>query len=156
MATKSKKGKKATALKRNKDGTYIIRTPEEAATAIAKAVTIKESIQDEIDEMERLKWASSSWMKENDVIRLPLPGMKKKATLVQRHSSAWDRDVLLKLVKKAKPKSWKKVWQALTTREPDRDKIQQAIKDGIIKADSISDAFIQKPQNVFVQVFDDD
>jgi uncharacterized coiled-coil DUF342 family protein len=145
----------AVARKKKQIDKFVISTPDELAHAVQMAYEIKEQIKPELEKIEILRKGAAEYMKENDIVQVQFPSMEKHGTLVQRHTTFWDRQELLKLVKKAKPKSWKKVWQAMTTRQPDSEKIQEVLKEGLIKADVISDALVQKAQQPFVQVYDD-
>jgi hypothetical protein len=143
------------ALKVNTEGKVVITSPDDAAKAMEMAYEIKEGIKEELEEYEELRLAVADYMHRAHIKQVTFPNMEKHGTLIQRHDSFWDRTELLALVKKAKPKTWKKVWQALTTRQPDREKIQESIKAGVISGDAISEAFKQKPQRPYVQVYDD-
>lgn len=139
----------------SKQGLVEVTTPEEAAQAVAQAHEIKLKIKPALDEMERLRGMASTYMSENDIKQVDLPDMNAHGTLIQRYSHTWDRKMLLKLVKKAKGKNWKEAWQAITTRQPDPEKIQEATKAGKINGDAISSALITTAQKPYVQVYDD-
>lgn len=143
------------SLKLDSEGKVMVTTPEECVKAVELAYELKEGIKEELDEIDELRKAAANYMKENDIKQLDLPNVDGHATLIQRHDSYWDGEELLDLVKEHEPKNWKRIWQRLTVRVPDREKIQQAIRNGLIDADSISGAFKQKAQKPYVQVYND-
>lgn len=144
------------ALKEREQGGYVITTPDECAQALRMAAELKEEISEELEDIEALRDSAARYMEENHIKQIPIPELGKHGTLVQRSSSGWNRAELLKLVKKhCKGDSWKRVWQALTTRQPDPDKIQVAIQSGLIDGEKISPAFEQKQHKGYVQLYDD-
>lgn len=144
------------ALKEAKIGGYVVNSEDDAKKALQMRVELKDGIAEELQQIEELGQAVAGWMKNNDVKQISIEG--GHGTLIQRYNpNKWDGDVLLELVKKAKPKSWKRIWQALTSRQPDPDKIQQAVKEGLIALPKIEDAYVMgAPQRPFVTFYRDE
>lgn len=49
----------------------------------------------------------------------------------------------------------KKAWMAVTTRVPDKAKIEEAVAEGLLAVDEIAPSFVEKRKAPYLRVFDD-
>jgi hypothetical protein len=142
----------------NSEG-YVIDSYDSAREAMEMAHELELGMKEDLKQISELKEGVVRWMVKNDQKQIAVEG--GHATLVQRTGSGrWDREKLLKAVKKAYPtgRGWKNAWNAMTTpRQPDGMKIQQAVRDGLISEKAIEKAFTPgSDQKPFVQVYADE
>lgn len=141
----------ALKLRKLGDG-YKITTAAEAEQAVQMAVEIEDAIKEDLEDAKMLKSSAARWMASNHVRYIPT-SKGRRATVIQRYDRTWDGKKLFKLLKKNYPKKYKKLWKEITNRVPDKDKINEAVKAGLIDPEKISDAFTEKAQSPYIQLF---
>lgn len=134
--------------KKVQQAAHAITTKKEAIAALKRLEEIQVEIEEALDESVRLKKGATAWAAETRTTVIQLDGAYYR--LVQRYSRSWDEAKLRKLVKDVKVNG-KALWNLITTRQPDPDKIQAAVAQGWIKQKEVDKAFIEKPQAPFLQ-----
>ena len=158
------------ALKKNKDGTFQIKTMADATEAVMRAAEYKEEIREIMNETTELARAAAYYLNEKGIEQVELPD-GSTVNVVQRHSRSWvatddeipeglagvaeslrsicgDRTFTRKVRGKNKTV---KLWNFITKRVPDPAKIDQAVGLGMLTEDEIAPALIEKPQAPYLQ-----
>jgi len=148
------------ALKKRDDGEYAIKTFADAQQALELALQIEDEIMDDYNDMKQLKSSVARWMDRNDTKRItsgkegsPMEG--RYATVIVRSRRKWNADKLKSALKEISARDWKHLWQHCTVRVPDADKIDQAVKRGLIELEDISEALEETKDAPFIQVYDE-
>ena len=161
------------ALKRNKNGTYTIKTLADTKRALELGHEIKRGIHDDMVQSTELVKAATAFFTETDEgIEAIENGLElddgSEAKVVQRYTRFWigtDDDMpddpprearslkslcgKRKIERKGKTIS---LWNFLTRRVPDAERIENAINLGLISEEDVAPAFVEKPQKPFIQV----
>jgi hypothetical protein len=157
-------------LKQNKNGQYVISSKRDAVQALAlmeelreeiEALSTKYGLTEMMQDAAELKKAATGYMTNNNVKELDVPKAGKVARLQQAVSGMWigDRDdipddVPARDVKTLKSLVSKSIWLKLTRRVPDSEKIAEAVQDGLVTEDEISDAYFEKPSAPYLRLYD--
>ena len=114
-----------------------------------------EEIQAEIEEKQRqtveLKQSVTSWAVDHKVETIQLDDHYYRQ--IQRYNRGWDADALKELVKGKKDGNGKPLWNFITKRVPDAEKINTAVKMKFLKQTQVDKAFVETPQKPFLQKF---
>ena len=149
-------------LKRNVNGSYTIRSKAEAEEALRLLEEIEEEISPKMIQATELKKAATAYAVDKKLDVIQLDGCYYRQ--INRSTRFWvgtDADIpagiakvksLQSLVKGKKAKG-RPLWQFITKRVPDSDRINEAIGMGWIEESEIQDAFVEKPQRPFLQRF---
>jgi hypothetical protein len=149
------------ALKKNKDGTFQIKTVADATEAVARAREYKAEIKDIMNDTTELSRAAARFLHEKGISEVELED-GSTVKVVQRHNRFWaatDDDVpdgigarsLRSIIGDRKTGKGKKVWNFITKRVIDEDKLDIAVGRGYITEDEIAPALIEKPQSPYLQ-----
>jgi hypothetical protein len=152
-------------LKRNKTGTYTIRSKAEAEEALRLLEEIEEEISPKMIQATELKKAATAYAVDKKLDTIQLDGCYYRQ--ITRYTRFWvgtDEDVpaeqagvkSLQALVKGKKANGKPLWQLITKRVPDPDKISEAVGKGWIEETEIEQAFVEKPQRPFLQRFTGD
>lgn len=152
------------ALKRNKNGTFTVKTKAEAEEALTELDRIQTEIGPKMIEAAELKKAATAFAEKKNVDVVQLDGAYYR--LITRNTRMWiatDDDMpqgvkggaksLQSIVKGIKIGK-KPLWQLITKRVPDPELIDEAVRQGWISEKKIGKAFIEKPQNPFLQRYE--
>lgn len=154
------------ALKRTKSGKFTIKTKAEAQEALQRVVEIEEQISPLMNEATALKQAATEYAvgKKLDVIQLDGVYFRQ----ITRYNRFWigtEEDLpaqaemrsgvksLQSIVKGMKMPNGKPLWQFVTKRVPDPDRISEAVGMGWVTEDEVAPAFVEKPQKPFLQKY---
>jgi hypothetical protein len=168
------------ALRRMDNGQFLIHNLKEAKEAIKLAQSLKDEILElrkeyGIDEMEmdstELMKATTRFAVETGVERINFE-KGAHATLIE---SAYDSRFigteddlrgdeegkvtpLRKIIKKKfknNPKKAKEVWQMVTRRIVDKEKVEEVISEGLLTVDEVAGCFVEKKKAPYLRVFRD-
>lgn len=149
-------------LKRNKNGTFTIKTKAEAEEALARVVELEEEISPKMNEATALKVAATEWAVSKGVEVVQLDGCYfRQITRYNRTWIATDDDIptaggkvkSLQSIVKGKKVGITPLWQKVTKRVPDPEKIAEAVGKGWISEKEVEKAFYEKPQKPFLQKY---
>jgi len=146
-----------------------MKTKEEAVKALAKSVKLKEKadnlmaehgIKELEAEAETLKKAVTEFCISKKIDRLDLKSVKMYGRIVHSvNQRIWvtTKDDIPEGVKCKPLKSLvsKEVFRAITKRIADPEKIQEAIDDGLVTQDEISEAYVEKMRKPHLRVFEE-
>lgn len=151
----TKKSKDKSTLAPGKDGKIRIRNRQELAEALEEVDEIQEKIVPMMNRVTELKKGATYYAAEKRVDVVQLKGRYWR--LIERVSKGWDAKLVQKIVKGKKVKvdgEKKSLWNLITKRVPDPEKINDAINNGWLDEDEISEAFRETPQAPFLQRYD--
>jgi hypothetical protein len=153
--------------KRNRNGTYTISNEAELKSALNRVDELQEQIAPLEHEAGALKTAATKYADGKNIDVVQLDGRYYRR--IQRASRRWvgiEDDMPNKAPASARPLSklvkgkWvtqngKRVplWNLLTRRIPDPERIDAATRQGIIDLKDIEAAYVEIPQQVFYQRF---
>lgn len=125
---------------------------EAAVAALEQMEEINEALMQAQKRTVDLKKAVTSWAvyKKVDVIQLDGHYYRQ----IQRHNRGWDADKLKDAVKGLKDKKGKPLWNFITKRIPDPEKIDMAVNMKLVPEKKIMKCFVEKPQAPFLQKFE--
>jgi hypothetical protein len=156
------------ALKRLKNGQYRIETKKQAVEALEESGIVEM----QMDTVE-LKKAVTAFMAEKNAQALEIPKAGKVAKLIMGFDGTWietRRDALaanlpagvrnLKSIvagKTVKLNNGRKttLWNYITKRVLDPDKLAEAVATGAVDEDEIKDAYYEKPRAPYVRIYDE-
>jgi hypothetical protein len=141
-------------LKRLKDGSYQIQTTKDAIEAVELRQELKEAINEAEQDAVAVTKALAEFMRKSN-----LPDFKAgeyRAKFVRRTQRFWDAERLKEIVRDEfdyeDGDSWQKLWQSLTVRIPDSEKINQAVAAKDVELDDIQDAYVEIPGNEYLDI----
>lgn len=143
------------SLKMSKNGTIHVKNREELALALQEAQELQEQIEPLMRRVTELKKGAVYYAAEKRIDVVQLDGSYWR--LISRTSRGWDASMLRKIVGKKKVKikgKMKPLWNLLTKRVPDPDAINDAINEGFVDEGEIEEAFIERPQQPFMQRYE--
>jgi hypothetical protein len=166
---------KKSGLKPNRNGTYTITSTaglRDALTEFVDTETEIEVLMEQIKPLQRkaveLKKAATYFADERKIDAIPMDGFYFR--LIRRHERFWvgtRADMPKGAPKKAKPlkdivagryvkRGGKKVslWNFLTRRIPDAEKINDAINEGLISEEELAPAYLERPQAPYLRKYD--
>jgi hypothetical protein len=149
-------------LKRNVNGTYTIKSKAEAEEALRLLEEIEEEISPKMIQATELKKAATQYAVDKKLDVIQLDGCYYRQ--INRATRFWvgtDDDVpdgltnvkSLQSLVKGKKANGKPLWQLITKRVPDPEKISEAVGKGWVEETEIQEAFVEKPQRPFLQRF---
>lgn len=118
-------------------------TPKQIEKRLRIALEMEHEAKEALEEAKEHRKAAREWFLENDHKSMEIEteyGLKK-VTLIRPDNKRWNSDKLKVLLKKSYPKSWKKKWQAVTTRVLDAEKLSAAVAEGAISEEKITEAY---------------
>lgn len=124
---------------------------EELELALERVEEIAEQIEPLQREAVTLKKAATEYAVKKRIDVIQLDGRYYRQ--IQRMSRSWDQAMLRKLTKPIKIKD-KSLWNLISMRVPDADKIQQAVAKGWISEKKLDKAFVEAPQAPFLQRYE--
>lgn len=151
-------------LKKTKSGQYVVKTKADAIEALEKLEEINKKMEPLVIEATELKKAATAYANDKKLDVIQLAGRYWR--LVTRYTRMWvgmpddmpdnisDRAISLYEICKGKKAEGKPLWQLVTKRVPDPDKINEAVGKGWIKEKEVQKAFIEKPQQPFLQRYE--
>ena len=131
-----------------------IKSLADATQALERVDEIQAEIDPLMREATELKKAATEFCVRKKVDVVQLDGHYYRH--IQRYNRTWDSDALYGLVRGLKVKVKGKttpLWQILTKRVPDPERINEAVGKGYITMDAIEAAFVEKAQSPFLQKF---
>jgi len=169
------------ALKRNKNGTYTVKTEPQAREALIEMREINEQIalilaQNGVTDLEAkanaLKSAATEYCVTHDVETIPLTTKVYARLRKDRYGGTWvstSDDVTeetpvdvhpLREILKAKYKKdsvkFRDVWYAISKRVVDTTKLEKAVAEGTLTAEEIAPAFYEKDKKPFLILYGKD
>ncbi len=132
------------------DAPIVVKSMDDAVAVLEEMEEINAVIMKAQQRVVDLKKAATVWAVEKKADVIQLDGRYYRQ--IQRHSRSWDADVLKGIVagmtvgKKGTP-----LWNFITRRTVNPEKIEQAVKKGYISEKKITKAFTEKPQQPFLQ-----
>jgi DNA-binding HxlR family transcriptional regulator len=82
-----------------------------------------------------------------------LPGKGYHGTLVEGFDGRWDAVKLRRILKKKS--NFKELWSAITKREIDPEKLNEAVEEGLIKKKEIQAAWVEVPRKPYLRLFEE-
>lgn len=143
--------KKATAGFQVPQAAIIINSMDDAVAALEEMEDISAQIALAEARTVALKKEVTEWAvtKKVDVIQLDDHYYRQ----IQRFNRGWNTDKLKEIVKGKKDKKGKPLWNYITRRVPDPEKIDLAVKHKLITQKEIDKAFEEKAQKPFLQQY---
>lgn len=150
-------------LTRKRDGSFTIKTKAEAEEALRRVVEIEEELAPKMAEASALKIAATDYAVSKKLDVIQLDGMYFRQ--ITRFNRVWigtEEDLpaglsgkvkSLASIVKGKKVNGKPLWQLITKRVPDPEKINEAVGKGWISEDEIAPAFFERPQKPFLQKY---
>lgn len=139
-------------------GALIIDSVDRAAEMLLMAEKAKEAIAPVLDFIERARKDATDYAVTHAATVIPNEGFYHRR--IQRFSRFFDEKALRKVCegKVAKVKVGGKtkevpLWNFITKRVPDADKIDAAVNRGFLTDKQVAKAYVQKPQSPFLQRF---
>lgn len=141
------------ALKRNENGTFTIMNEkdlEQASTLFAeldaeiKRITEEYELTEMQSDVLELQRAAADYAARKRRPDIEFGG--REWAVVQRHTRSWNGEKLRKLVKD------KAIWLRITKQTPDPDAIDEAISEGVLHENDISEAYEEKPQRPYLKL----
>lgn len=148
-------------LKRKRDGTYVIKTKDDAIQAIKEADSIMDEIREQEEQRKALKKSAAFYMRDKGIDGFKIAG--KMRALVRPTSRLWvvtEEDIPENLPDDdaAEVRPLEDILNAaqleqVTKLVVDPEKMEQAIGLGIVDEEEIADAYleIQNPNSVYVR-----
>jgi hypothetical protein len=159
------------ALKRRKNGTYVVDKKADAEEALMLMLEIEDAIKEihkdnGIPEMmmdsTELKRAATRYFASKRIKAMTLKGAGKVAKLIEGSEGQWIGtkaempDDAPDGVRPLKSIVGKDMWKRITRRMIDPDKIMEAVSKGELDEDEISAAYYEKPRAPYVRLYDDE
>lgn len=150
-------------LRKSKSGQYIVKTKADAIEALERVEEIDKKLKPLMIEQTELKKAATAYADEKNLDVVQLAGRYWR--LITRYTRMWvgtadempgdvSDAVSLYEICKGKKVDGKPLWQLVTKRVPDPEKINEAVGKGWVKEKEIHKAFIEKPQTPFLQRYE--
>lgn len=127
-----------------------ITTKREAIAALERMEEIQRQIEPLMAEQVMLKKNATAYAAAKKVDVLQLDDVYFR--LITRVNKAWDVDLLKEITADVKVRG-KSLFLKVTKRVPDTEAIERAVKSKWITEEEISAAFVEKPQQPFLQKF---
>jgi hypothetical protein len=130
----------------------LLKSREDLEAALEMFLEINAEIEEKVRLCTKLKRSATQYAIENDIDVVQLRGSYFR--LIRRATNSWDATKLAKLVKgKRVTVHGKKIplWQYITKRVPDPEKIKEAVESGYVKQKDIQEAYVTKDQMPFFQ-----
>jgi len=156
----------------------VVKTEADAKAALLKVREIQEQIAvlyalhgitDLENEITVLKQAATAWAVENDKDTIGLGGKLYARLRRDKYGGTWvatDDDLTndtpvdvmpLRLILKKKFGSdaakYREVWNRVTKRTVDPEKLDRVVQEGILTAEEVSPAFFEKDKKPFIQIY---
>ena|SRR5215467_998472 len=167
------------ALKRNKNGTYVVKTEPQAREALIEmkaisqqitALMVEHGIPELQAQADALKSAATDFCVANDVETIPLTTNVYARLRKDKYGGTWvstDADLTedtpvdvtpLRNILKKKFNSvrFREVWYEISKRVVDTEKLEKAVTDGTLTAEEIAPAFYEKDKKPFLIVYGKD
>lgn len=166
------------ALKMLDNGQYVVKNAKQAKEALGAMRELQASIEEiekenDLPEMRQdateMKKAVQRWMEETEADQLQCDGYH--ATLIRgNYDGRWigtDEDLvdanspdgaipLRRILKKKFDKAGaKEVWQRITKRVVDPDVLDEVVAEGILAADEVAPAYVEKTKAPYLRIFDE-
>lgn len=129
----------------------VIESEDDAAAALEEMEEISAAIEAAQRRTVELKKAATDWAVDSKVAVIQLGDHYYRQ--IQRSQRQWDLEKLKKITKDMTTPSGKSLFNFITRRSADPDKINQAVAKKFISEKKINKAFVEKPQAPFLQRF---
>jgi len=129
----------------------IIESMDDAVAALEEMEEISGLIAKAQARTVELKKNVTDWAVDKRVIVIQLDGVYYRQ--INRSNSGWDSEKAKEIVKGLKDKKGKPLWNFITRRVLDPEKIDLAVKQKLIPEKKIMKAFKSTPQKPFLQKF---
>lgn len=142
------------------DGTIVIKTDTDAANALKMfrelkaerdAIFEEAGLADIEKDLVSYKAAVTNYMIAKK--KKSIPGSGYHGTLVEGFDGRWDMVKLRRILKKKE--NFKEIWNTITTRTLDAEKLNEAVEEGMIKAKEIQAAWVEVPRRPYLRLFEE-
>lgn len=165
-------------LKRKTNGTFSVSNESQAKEALKTVLELKHEIKrleeehgitEMMDDSSELKKAATRWAVESNTQAIDLGGGVYARLRQDKYGGTWvttDDDLdgapvsavpLLKILRKKFPNKTlrSEIWNRVTKRTVDPDKLNRVVEEGILTAEEVAPAFYEKDKAPFLMIYGD-